>query len=115
MTALDWFQRGVIVSIFIVASCLAVIRLTKPPPVCSGPPVAEVLAELDAGCPGTLVFESADGQCLRMWQMPHRMEMWLEGQKGIRIEDMYYFDHRTAGEPASIRYYVRYQVLKEKP
>ena len=78
-----------------------------------GPPVKEVLAELDAGCPGELIFENKEGQCLRMWQMPHRMELWLENQKNIHIEDIYYFDHRTKNEPASIRYYVRYQVLKE--
>ena len=114
MTPREWIPYFVITLVLIAISCWGIATLTKPP-VCGGPPVAEVLAELDAGCPGTLVFESADGQCLRMWQMPHRMEMWLEGQKGIRIEDMYYFDHRTSSEPASIRYYVRYQVLKEKP
>jgi len=115
MTTHSWLPYFLICVGLVLISSWAVSVLIKPPRlVCNGPPVAEVLAELDAGCPGTLVFESADGQCLRMWQMPHRMEMWLEGQKGIRIEDMYYFDHRTAGEPASIRYYVRYQVLKEK-
>ena len=66
---------------------------------------------------GTLIFESQDGQCLRMWQIPHRMEAWLmlQSQKNIRIEDIYYFDHRTKCEPESLRYYIRYQVLKEKP
>jgi len=101
------------------AGCQYLLDTKKSPSVptksvCSGPPIVEVLAELDAGCPGTLVFEGADGQCLRMWQIPHRMEAWLMGQKNIHIEDMYYFDHRTTNEPASLRYYIRYQVLKEK-
>lgn len=96
----------------VCALCVILYQIRTQNP---GVPVEAVTTDGKIDIEGTLVFEGADGQCLRMWQIPHRMEMWLMGQKNIRIEDIYYFDHRTTSEPASLRYYIRYQVLKEKP
>jgi len=78
------------------------------------PPVGDIEAEYDNNCPGELIFESESGQCLRMWQIPHRMEWWLSHQEeNIEIQQIFAFDHREPSAPASIRYYVLYR--KEVP
>ena len=98
----DTIRAYVIIGVLILMALLA-FGVNTPAIETSDKPIVEI--NLD----GVIIYESSDGQVLRMWQIPHRMEAWLMGRNNIIIENMYSFDHRKVNAPASIRYYLQYR------
>ena len=106
------FVWGMLLAVVMTAIIIVGARFGSSAAHTHGVPVESVTKDGKIDVDGTLVFENREGQCIRMWQMEHRMEAWLMGQKDIRVENMYSVlvpqEH-----PWQYRFYVRYQMLGE--
>jgi len=86
--------------------CLEIRKIISSPNNTSGANAEEVISEIEAGAPGTLVYDGANRQKIRMWEQIHRMEWWLMHQNKITVQRVYYIP--LSPNYVICRYYVQY-------